>query len=76
MGLLEFEIISDGVSIIDNDEASSVSLTMAQWQTLVKYFDTHPLDKHGWKNHIREDGSLTGMHACPCHNIDNRSLNE
>jgi hypothetical protein len=74
MSLIAFEITKFEILLVDEEEDSAVALTMAQWQTLVTYFQTHPLDSHGWANHIRDDGSLTGMHPCPCHNIDNGSI--
>lgn len=69
MSLIEFELVSDQIELCDTEDNSYITLTMAQWTALVEYVNTHPLDTHGWMNKVREDGTFTGKHGCPCHSI-------
>ena len=65
--MIEVELTEEELTLSQDDEY--VSLSKAQWNTLVQFVRTHPTDTHGWVNRITEDGTLTGKHKCSCHNI-------
>lgn len=65
--MVSIELYKDSLTLLDED--CSVTLTTAQWNALVEFVRSHPTDRHGWLNRMMEDGTLTGQHRCPCHNI-------